>query len=256
MHGTNTTSLFIFNFRREEVIKVEEIIDEIEIINPHGFVYCTTNMINGKKYIGQRKFYGNWKSYLGSGLLLTKAIKKYKRDNFTKEIIYIAYSKEELNLLEIEFIKLHSAVESEDYYNISHGGESIMAGLHLSKEVKQKMSLAKIGRSLSDETRIKMSLSHKGKIRSEETRQKISLANKGRKGRLGVRLSDETRKKMSLAYKEIKLNNIQLKEIRQKYKIGKYTQRELAKQYLVSLTTINRIINLQRGYKDIDKYKQ
>ena len=89
MHGTNTTSLFIFNFRREEVIKVEEIIDEIEIINPHGFVYCTTNMINGKKYIGQRKFYGNWKSYLGSGLLLTKAIKKYKRDNFTKEIIYI-----------------------------------------------------------------------------------------------------------------------------------------------------------------------
>lgn len=31
-----------------------------EIINPYGFIYITTNMINGKRYIGQRKFTQGW----------------------------------------------------------------------------------------------------------------------------------------------------------------------------------------------------
>ena len=45
----------------------------------YGFIYITTNHINGKKYIGQRKYdkQGKWKEYLGSGVVLSKAIKKY-----------------------------------------------------------------------------------------------------------------------------------------------------------------------------------
>lgn len=42
----------------------------MEIKEPYGFIYITTNMIDGMRYIGQRKFYGNWLSYLGSGNFL------------------------------------------------------------------------------------------------------------------------------------------------------------------------------------------
>ena len=38
-------------------------------------IYKTTNLINGKIYIGKNKGNNNW--YLGSGKLLIYAIKKY-----------------------------------------------------------------------------------------------------------------------------------------------------------------------------------
>jgi hypothetical protein len=48
-----------------------------------SIIYKTTNSINGKIYIGKAKF--NDPNYLGSGILLAKAIKKYKRESFIKE---------------------------------------------------------------------------------------------------------------------------------------------------------------------------
>jgi len=69
----------------------------MQIINPYGFIYITTNMINGKRYIGQKIFSGKWKSYLGSGVVLLKAIKKYGRQNFNRNIVDIAYSFDELD---------------------------------------------------------------------------------------------------------------------------------------------------------------
>ena len=53
----------------------------------YGFVYITTNKINGKKYIGQRTYKkAGWEKYLGSGKLLRKAISRYGVENFEKEI--------------------------------------------------------------------------------------------------------------------------------------------------------------------------
>ena len=42
---------------------------EVIIENPYGFVYITTNLVNGKRYLGQKTMnsYRNWKDYLGSG---------------------------------------------------------------------------------------------------------------------------------------------------------------------------------------------
>jgi|GEM_PF-3126310 len=110
-----------------------------KIIDPHGFIYITTNMINGKKYIGQKIFGRGWKRYLGSGKILKQAIEKYGRENFTREIISIAYTKVELDELEINFIKNHDATNSSDYYNIARGGESGMAGVHITEETRLKM---------------------------------------------------------------------------------------------------------------------
>ena len=91
----------------------------------YGFVYITTNNINGKKYIGQKKYdeCGNWKDYLGSGIILTKSIKKYGKENFSKEIIEECETKEQLNEREKYWISYYNAVDSDDFYNIAFGGD-------------------------------------------------------------------------------------------------------------------------------------
>ena len=55
--------------------------------NYYGFIYITTNKINGKKYIGKKKYCGNYETYLGSGIAIKNEIAKYGRENFTREII-------------------------------------------------------------------------------------------------------------------------------------------------------------------------
>jgi len=93
--------------------------------DPYGFIYITTNLKNGKRYIGKKVFdlTSKWKSYLGSGVALKSAIEKYGRENFVKDIIAIAYSEEELCDIEKQYITFFNAVDSLDFYNIAHGGE-------------------------------------------------------------------------------------------------------------------------------------
>jgi len=251
----------------------------------YGFVYITTNMVNNKKYIGQRMFVKDWKYYLGSGKYLKLAFKKYSKENFSREIIAIAYSRDELNILEIMFIKKYNAVIDNNYYNILEGGGgSPTSGTHYSDELKKKISNAlkgkrlseetkrkigdaergekhyNYGKKMSDETRFKLSQSHMGKIISEETREKISKSNIGRfvsestrikigskhKGKI---ISEETRKKLSEINK--KFNDKDIVEIRAKYSTGIYSQYSLAKQYLTSQSVINNVVNCKGVYKDI-----
>lgn len=114
----------------------------------YGFVYETTNKITGERYIGKRKFYNGWEKYLGSGTTLKKAINIYGRCNFFKEIIDIAYSKEELTELEIKYISHVDAVNKKCYYNISNGGDG--GDLFLGKSHTEE-SRKKISESLSKE---------------------------------------------------------------------------------------------------------
>ena len=92
----------------------------------YGFVYLTTNLINGKKYLGQRKYHrNNPKSderYLGSGTLLMRAVKKYGRNNFSRVILEECSSKEELDNAEIKWIEHYDAIFSKEFYNIGVGG--------------------------------------------------------------------------------------------------------------------------------------
>lgn len=100
---------------------------------PYGFIYIITNKINGKRYIGQRKFsnnHGGWKNYLGSGTLLKRAIIKYGEDNFYRDIVDLAYSAEELDEKECEWIKNYNAINSEDFYNILKGGRVTIGAIN------------------------------------------------------------------------------------------------------------------------------
>ena len=91
--------------------------------NYYGFIYITTNKINGKKYIGQKKYCGNYETYLGSGIALKNAIAKYGRENFTREIIEECETKDELDEREKYWIKYYDATNSDNFYNITNGGD-------------------------------------------------------------------------------------------------------------------------------------
>ena len=110
----------------------------------YGFIYITTNLINGKQYIGKRVLDDNgiWKDYLGSGVALNNAINKYGKENFHRNIVSLAHSDDELCCLEKEFIKNHNAVESKDYYNIAYGGKggTTRKGMKNSEETRRKIS--------------------------------------------------------------------------------------------------------------------
>lgn len=51
-------------------------------------IYKTTNIKNGKYYIGKHQTENENDSYLGSGIALKKAIKKFGKNSFIKEILY------------------------------------------------------------------------------------------------------------------------------------------------------------------------
>ena len=96
-----------------------------EYLHPYGFVYITTNLINGKRYVGQKSFSstkgGKWQEYLGSGVALKHAINKYGKENFKKDIVYIANTPEELYRAEQDIILFLNASTDDNYYNISDG---------------------------------------------------------------------------------------------------------------------------------------
>ena len=117
----------------------QNIYDLCELVNTgaqpegaYGFIYMTTNLLNGKMYIGQRQFYGSWQTYLGSGRGIVMAVEKYGRENFHRDCVDIAYSREELDQKEIMWIDECDAARSELFYNIAIGGRTacnLMAGL-------------------------------------------------------------------------------------------------------------------------------
>ena len=94
------------------------------------YVYIITNLINRKKYIGKRSCSCpiDKDRYMGSGTLLKKAQKKYGIENFKKDILLICESEEQAYEEEQEAIELAGAVESPQYYNITHGGLGAGAG--------------------------------------------------------------------------------------------------------------------------------
>lgn len=108
------------------------------------YIYLTTNLVDNKKYIG--KHTGPLDDdYLGSGINIKNAIKKYGKENFKKEIIAIVNNEEELNKAEKYYISLYNAVEDPNFYNIADGGQggNTMKGFSLEKkkEIYQKRSL-------------------------------------------------------------------------------------------------------------------
>ena len=91
----------------------------------YGYIYKTTNIVNGKFYVGQHKYELPQidPSYLGSGKILSKAIQKYGVDSFKCELIECCESQEDLNTREKFWIEYFRALNEDDCYNIAAGGD-------------------------------------------------------------------------------------------------------------------------------------
>ena len=141
----------------------------------YGFVYKTTNVVNGKIYIGQRIRTNNEKDdiYLGSGSLLFKAIKKYGKENFTRIILEECVSQEELNLYEIKYISEFKSTDKTIGYNIRKGGKTY--------ESHSPKNCNKISEGLKKHYSIPENRLKQSRPKSEETRRKIGNAGRGRK---------------------------------------------------------------------------
>lgn len=101
------------------------------------YIYLTTNKVNGKKYIGQH--YGELDdSYLGSGVAFSRAVQKYGKENFKREILELT-TKEQVNEREQYYIALYNAFISDEFYNLTRGGESLnVEKINKAKEEWQK----------------------------------------------------------------------------------------------------------------------
>ena len=100
-----------------------------------SFVYITTNLINGKKYIGSSTENRHGSStYLGSGVLLKHAVKKYGRNNFTRQILWSGDNKFK-NDMEEYYIYYYNASKNDLFYNISEKGKGIPFGTKLSDKI-------------------------------------------------------------------------------------------------------------------------
>lgn len=176
----------------------------------YGYIYETTNLINGKKYIGKKvsSVFLN-KNYLGSGKILKQAVLKEGKENFKIRLIEECFSKEDLNNKEKYWIKYYNAVEDNDYYNIAKGGEGgdTFSGLsdNAKNLIRVKHSIASSKLTMSNETKNKISKANKGRIHTDKARRNMSIGqlNRFRNGdtvwNKGIKncFSDETLKKIS-----------------------------------------------------------
>ena len=106
-------------------------------------IYMTTNLINGKKYVGRCSKDERWESgYLGSGVLLKQAIRKYGCENFERTILEELPNSSSLREaidLEKEWLIKLDCKNSPDFYNMSNDTGGMGAGDKHSDETKEKI---------------------------------------------------------------------------------------------------------------------
>jgi hypothetical protein len=140
-----------------------------------AIVYITTNLVNGKKYIGSTN--GGNKYYIGGGKYFAKAVKKYGCQNFIKQTLWEGPAEYRYEMEEY-YIDYYGAATSNLFYNVSDKGIGLP------------------NRIVTDEQKAKISAANKGKPKPPRTKEhsaKIGAANKGKK------FTDEHKAKLSAA---------------------------------------------------------
>lgn len=168
-------------------------------------VYKITNLINKKFYIGKHKTNDLNDEYMGSGKLIKRAIKKYGKDNFIKELLFMFDTEQEMNEKEKELVLI-----SEETYNLCEGGNGGFSYINSNVELIQlrdsyenklagrKAADKKLYETKGNQWRIDASK------KAAETRKKLGIVDtfggkQNYKNRLGKKNNPETNEKIRLA---------------------------------------------------------
>lgn len=179
----------------------------------HYLIYKTTNLINGKIYIGQHKTKNLNDGYIGSGIELRKAIELFGIDNFKTEILFDFDNFKDMDDKERELVN-EEFVAREDTYNIIPGGLDEIH--HVCGESRARANRTR-WKNLSKEQRKHYmeaaKLASTGRHRPMDERKRISSSLKmtykqdpSKKGMLGKHHSKESKHKMSLSHRGKKNN--------------------------------------------------
>lgn len=180
-------------------------------------IYCTTNLINGRKYIGKDS--NNNPNYLGSGTYILKAIKKYGKKNFTKEILSTAENKKQLIELEEYWINKLDAFNNPLYYNATKYSSGITIfpeDKKINISNKNKNNKYHSGHKQTDFQKSQTSKANTGKPKTQHFIDVIRNKNKNNQYTLGYKFTEEQKLKIILGKSkpilQYDLNNILIKE--------------------------------------------
>lgn len=166
------------------------------------YVYCVTNTVNNRKYIGSHV--GDIDdSYLGSGVILKKALQKYGRKNFVKDILWEG-PEEFMREMEIYWCEYFNVADNSLFYNRTNKGTGYRKGVTNPKlsQVRKNMNIVAWNKGLTKETSSSVAeYTNKrlGISRSKESIEKANLTKEltGRKGgKPGYKHTEETYKKL------------------------------------------------------------
>lgn len=140
------------------------------------YLYKITNTVNNKIYIGVHQTKNLNDDYFGSGLNLHRAIKKYGKENFRKEILEYFDNEESMLTREKELVNAEF-VKSTNTYNINEGGKGSFSYINSLPNQNHKPGQQKAASVLGN-------LAFSRKLRTDQT------------------FAEEFSKKMSISMKE------------------------------------------------------
>lgn len=219
----------------------------------NGRIYCYTNLINNKKYIGQtiQEDNGRFNQHYSSAFNprasdydtpFHRAIRKYGYDNFSLEILEAnIHSLEEMNELEAYYIKQLQSLTTQNGYNIESGGKN--SKKVFSVEHNKNLSLAK--GSLTEEEVIQLRIAYKQKQSPKKIYDALYKDRLHYNAFLNI-WSGRKYKHILPEYIEkgrhTKISFEQAEEIRKKYAQGNMTYKKLSIEYNVDPSTIGNIV--------------
>lgn len=224
-------------------------------------VYKTTNLQNNKYYIGVHRTDPLLDGYLGSGVLIQKAILKYGKNNFKCEVLEQFETLEQAYQFEKELLT-EQVLSDQMQYNINSGGKgnqnigkiaiSMKIGMHaMSKEQRQNFAKEIRAKQQKEEKARIAKLGADGFIKSRNEKRKIFEDSF-----VGPILPEEIKHKLSIISSEEKRKLANLSRSKSNMNIASYQKlgAEAARKILTGCKYYNDGIKNMRFYGQREEF--